>query len=368
MKRATVLGGTGVFGGRIAAGLAASPDIQVTIASRRPERAAAFAETIGASLVRCDASDVASIESILHETDLLVHTAGPFQGNDYSVAEACIRNGVHYLDIADGREFVCGIGTLNQRAKESGVVVGSGASTVPVVTHAMITELASEFSEIDTIQIALSPGNQNPRGPSTIGAILTYVGRPMRVWEKGKWKMISGWSDPRVLEFPPNVGPRHVYRCDVPDLDIFPSIFRAETIRFHAGVELNIINYTLSGITRLRRLIPMPWLPKLASLFTRISLLGFRWGSKNGAIALWMHGRNAAGDPIERRIAIVTDNDGPATPSSPGILLGRKILLDNSLPTGAYPCHGYLTINELMLHLEALGIWCVKGNERGWDD
>ena len=92
MKTVTILGGTGVFGGRIAAGLAESPEIQVTIASRSPDRVASFADKIGARRVICDASNMDSVETILKETDLLIHTAGPFQGNDYRVAEACIRS------------------------------------------------------------------------------------------------------------------------------------------------------------------------------------------------------------------------------------------------------------------------------------
>jgi saccharopine dehydrogenase-like NADP-dependent oxidoreductase len=181
MKKVAILGGTGIFGGRIAAGLAESPEIQVTIASRNPDRAASFADKIGARRVVCDATKMASVEAILKKVDLLIHTAGPFQGNDYRVAEVCIRAGVHYLDISDGRNFVCGVTALNAAAKERGVVVvvGSGASSVPAITHAMIEELATEFSSIETIQIALSPGNKNPRGPSTIGAILSYVGRPI---------------------------------------------------------------------------------------------------------------------------------------------------------------------------------------------
>ncbi len=366
MKRVVILGGTGIFGGRIAAGLAESPEIEVTIASRHPNRAAAVAEEIGARNVTCDAADAQALEALLAGTDLLIHAAGPFQGNDYRVAEACIRGGVHYLDISDGREFVCGITELDAAAKDQGVVVGSGASSVPTITHAMIEELANEFREIDTIQIALSPGNQNPRGPSTIGAILSYVGRPIRVWESGEWTNVPGWSDCRILEYPPNVGRRRVYRCEVPDVELFPSQWNAKTVRFHAGVELNIINYTLAAIGRVRRIFPMPWLPRLAGVMTRLSRLVYAWGSKNGALGVWVSGTSHAGEPIERKVAIVTDDDGPATPSSPGILLGRKILLEDSLPRGAYPCMGLLKLSEITTHLEPLGIWHVRGDENGW--
>ncbi len=368
MKSVTLLGGTGVFGGRIAAGLAETPGIQVTLASRRPDRAAAFAEKIGAKRVVCDASDVGSVKAILEETDLLIHAAGPFQGNDYSVAEACISSGTHYLDLSDGRHFVCGITALDDAAKEHGVVVGAGASSVPTITHAMIEELATEFSKMKTIQIALSPGNQNPRGPSTIAAILSYVGRPIRVWEQGQSISVPGWSNCRTLDFPPNVGWRRVYRCETPDLELFPLRWNAQTVRFHAGVELNLINHTLDAIGRLRQRIPMPWIPRLAGVMTRLSRLVFAWGSKNGALSVWIEGSNAAGMRIKRRLAIVTDDDGPATPSCPGILLARKILMENSLPHGAYPCNGLLDFPEIMRHLETFGIWHVRGDDNGWKD
>ncbi|MFP6657989.1 MAG: saccharopine dehydrogenase NADP-binding domain-containing protein [Pirellulales bacterium] len=366
MKAVTILGGTGIFGGRIAAGLAESPEIQVTIASRSPDRAASFADRIGARCVTCDATSLESVETILEETDLLIHTAGPFQGDDYRVAEACIRGGVHYLDISDGRDFVCGITLLDAAAKEGGVVIGSGASSVPTITHAMIGELATDFSSIETIQIALSPGNRNPRGSSTIGAILSYVGRPIRVWERGQWNSVLGWSDCQVLDFPAKVGRRRVYRCETPELELFPSLWKAGTVRFHAGVELNLINHTLDVMGRLRKRIPLPWLPRLAGVMTQLSRLVFSWGSKNGALSVWVNGIGPAGTRIERRLAIVTDDDGPATPSSPGILLGRKILLEDSLPPGAYPCCGHLEFSEIMRHLEPFGIWHASGDESGW--
>jgi hypothetical protein len=159
------------------------------------------------------------------------------------------------------------------------------------------------------------------------------------------------------------VGRRRVYRCETPDLELFPSRWSARTVRFHAGVELNIINYTLSAIGRVRRIIPMPWLPRMAGVMTRLSRLLYRWGSKNGGLGVWITGTSSDGECIERSLAIVTDDDGPATPSSPGILLGRKILLEDALPKGAYPCVGLLPFGEIMRHLERFGIWHARGDD-----
>jgi len=67
---------------------------------------------------------VLDINSPLFEEDLkalkpqaVVHTCGPFQGQDYQVAMACIRARAHYIDLADGRDFVAGIGALDAQAR-----------------------------------------------------------------------------------------------------------------------------------------------------------------------------------------------------------------------------------------------------------
>ena len=36
---------------------------------------------------------------------LVIHCVGPFQGQDYRVANAALAAGAHYLDLADGRQF-----------------------------------------------------------------------------------------------------------------------------------------------------------------------------------------------------------------------------------------------------------------------
>lgn len=283
------------------------------------------------------------------------------------MSRACLASRVHYLDLADAREFVCGIGVLDREAKARGLTMGSGASSVPTVTHALIHELASEFERIDELRLALSPGNQNPRGASTIGAVLSYLGATQRVCIDGEWQQRQGWGDRERLAFPPSVGLRDVYNCEVPDLELFPHVFDAHTVRFHAGLELGVMNRALSALRALRAARFVPPLERFAALALRLSLLLYRFGSKNGALAVWVRGVGAKDrSEIERSIALVTDDDGPATPSSSGILLARKLLLGDGLPTGAYPCMGQLTLTELLKHLEPLGIWCEVGDGKTW--
>lgn len=71
------------------------------------------------------------------------------------LAEECIRAGAHYVDLADSRfgvsiRVLCGtdvasrrvfveaIGALDSAAREAGVLVASGASSVPALSSAVI--------------------------------------------------------------------------------------------------------------------------------------------------------------------------------------------------------------------------------------
>jgi saccharopine dehydrogenase-like NADP-dependent oxidoreductase len=38
--------------------------------------------------------------------DSVIHTAGPFQGQDYAVARSAIAAGANYIDLADGRDLL----------------------------------------------------------------------------------------------------------------------------------------------------------------------------------------------------------------------------------------------------------------------
>jgi hypothetical protein len=361
----SVLGGYGIFGGRVAEAMARDSRCRVRVVGRNAKVGGNFAHRIEAEFRAGVLDDRVSIRQAIEGSFLVVHAAGPFQGADYRVAEHCLESRAHYLDLADAREFVAGIGRLDEEARRRGLIVASGVSSTPAITSAMIAELAPEFRRIDSIQTALSPGNQNPRGASTIAAVLSYLGRTIRVWQDGQWVDRPGWGDVRRFEFPPPVGARRVRNCDVPELELFPSAFSAHTVRFYAGLELNFLNYLLSLCTR-----PCRWfgfdLSRHARLFLNVSLMLFPFGTTNGALAIRLSGRDHGDRAIERRIAIVTDADGPATPSSAAIVLARKILESGPPRTGAFPCIGLLSLDEILLHLRPLGIWCARGDESGW--
>ena len=244
-------------------------------------------------------------------------------------------------------------------------MVASGVSSTPAITSTLIAQLAPEFGQIEEIHTALSPGNQNPRGEATIAAVLSYLGRTIRCWRNGQWVERPGWGDVTKLMFPLPVGRRRVHNCEVPGAGAVSSQFQAETVRFSAGLELNTLNYLLSFCAMLSRWFKYDF-TRHARFFLNASLMLFPLGTTNGALAIWVKGRDRSGRSIERKIALVTEYDGPATPSSAAIILARTILADGPPRVGAFPCVGLLDFEKLLEHLRPLGIWCARGEEGEW--
>ena len=120
--RIVVLGGYGNFGGRICRALATENEMWLGVAGRDAARAAGVVRELGTFAAACEAVAIDheardfSAARAAHRPDLVIHTSGPFQGQSYHVAEAAIAAGAHYIDLADGRAFVAGIGALDDSA------------------------------------------------------------------------------------------------------------------------------------------------------------------------------------------------------------------------------------------------------------
>ena len=159
-----IIGGYGSFGGRLAHLLADVESLTLLIAGRSRAKAADFcAEFRGRARVIPQAFDRnGDVEAQLRENapHLIVDVSGPFQsyGEDrYSLVKAAIAAGIDYIDFADGSEFVKGIGRFDREAKARGIFVLSGVSTFPVLTAAVVKELAKDMTNIEAVTGGIAP-------------------------------------------------------------------------------------------------------------------------------------------------------------------------------------------------------------------
>jgi hypothetical protein len=348
--RTIVLGGYGNFGARICSALAADPVSWIGVAGRDQARARAFAESLNS---RCEpividrrAADFAARLAALRPS-LVIHTAGPFQAQDYHVAQAAIDAGAHYVDLADGRAFVTGIGALDERARARGVVVTSGASTLPAVSSAVVEHLAASFREVQRIEISIAPAQAIPRGLATMRSVLSYCGKPFRELVDGEWRTVYGWLGLRRLRYP-DLGRRWGARCDVPDLALLPGRYPVvRSVRFDAALELALAQIGMAFLAGLARSSLLRRPERLAVVVLRSARALDRFGTDVGGMHVALEGVSDAGDSMRRAWYLVAGKgDGPQIPCIPAIVIARKLARGENIAPGARPCMGMMTLAE----------------------
>ncbi|HTN40379.1 MAG TPA: saccharopine dehydrogenase NADP-binding domain-containing protein [Asticcacaulis sp.] len=355
MPEILILGGYGNFGKRIAMALSRH-GLPLIIAGRDLSKAKALCQTLpNARPLRLDIHAGLAEALAREKPSVVVHTSGPFQGSDYSVAQTCIAAGVAYVDLADGRDFVREFSQLDAEAKAAGVTLISGASTVPGLSSAVIEHLKPHFTRMDRLDFGISPGQKAERGLATTRGILSYVGKPLRPF--ADHPKPHGWQDMHQQIYP-IMGRRYLSVCDIPDLDILPPVYGFQSIRFGAGLELGFMHVGLWGLSWLVRLgLPLK-LPALAKPLLAISDMFNFMGSDIGGMHVTISGIDPAGTALTRSWFIVAKSgDGPQIPCVPAILLAKRLHeKDPTLAHGAFACVGLIRLEDYLSELKRFDI------------
>ncbi len=346
-----VLGGYGNFGARICRALATDPAIHLLIGGRHLRRATSLASTLSGR-VRGVAIDhtAANFSQTLTAlgVELLIHTAGPFQAQAYRVAIAAAEAGAHYIDLADGRRFVCDFPqALHATFNAAGRIAVSGASTVPALSSAVVDHLCAGWQRIDSIDTCIAPAQSAPRGRATIAGVLSYCGEPVPVWNNAAWQTFRGWAQPTPVSFA-HLKPRVGALCDIPDLEIFPAHYHVkQRVMFRAALEVKLVQQAFAAMASLRTAGLMVSPARLAGILNFVSPALDFLGTALGGMVVRVEGMDAAGKPAKRAWHIAADNDhGPEIPCMAAILLAKKLAHGQLKTTGAFTATGLLSLAE----------------------
>ncbi len=364
--RILVIGGYGNFGQFISRKLAREADIQVLIAGRDLAKAQALATDMAASQpaipVQLDINRNLAAVLKQYQPQVVIHTSGPFQAQGYEVAQACIQQGCHYIDLADARAFVSGIGQLDSAARERQVLICSGASSVPALSSAIIDHYLDRFQRLESVEYAISTAQKTSRGLATTEAVLSYAGKPFTTLVDGRPQPVYGWQDLRLRPFF-GLGRRLLGNCDVPDLELFPQRYPTlNDVRFQAGLELKPVHLMLFALAWCVRLGLLRSLQPLAPALLKTARLADPFGSAASGFYMLLSGRDGEGAAKQIRFELLAENgDGMLIPCIPSILLALKLARGQVETTGAQPCMGLITLNE---YLAALGEFAIRWRDR----
>lgn len=207
IRRILIAGGYGVFGRLLAAELLQTTSAHIVIAGRHLQKANAACRSLDLSSpgriepMRIDLARSGQLRRAAEGCAAVVCTAGPFQTLSPTLVVEAVEAGAHWVDIADSTGWVLGLladRRLDERARVSGVAIGTGLSTLPALSGVLARFLIERVPQARKATVVLSIGNRNRKGTAAVASAL--MGR-MR--------------DPVRVTTP--FGRRTAYRIDSPD-------------------------------------------------------------------------------------------------------------------------------------------------------
>lgn len=343
-----VVGGYGTFGGRIVELLENEPRLTLVVAGRSPSKAEAYCAgctLAGAQFVPAVFDRDGDLDTQLARIgpDIVVDASGPFQAygeGRYRLIEACIARRVNYLDLADGADFVAGVGAFDAAARAAGIFVLSGVSSFPVLTAAVVRRLSASMARVDTIRGGIAPSPYAGVGENVIRAIASYAGQAIALRRDGA----TGIGHPLTEQMRYTIAPpgRLPLRStlfslvDVPDLRMLSELWPAvRTVWMGAGPVPEILHRALIACAWLvRRRLVRSLLPLAPLMHWATNHL--RWGEHRGGMFVEVEGTDGAGAPVRRSWHLLAEgNDGPLIPSMAVEALVRRVLAGQLPQPGA---------------------------------
>lgn len=323
-----IVGGYGTFGGRIVELLEHEPRLTLIVAGRSIEKAQRFCESRARAVAELTAAafdrggDLAAQLRWLGP-NLVVDASGPFQSygeRPYRLVEACIGQGLDYLDLADGSDFVAGVAAFDEAARGAGRYALCGVSSFPVLTAAAVRRLAVEMARVDTITGGIAPSPFAGVGANVIRAIAGYAGRRVTLRRGGKSDIGRPFTEQRRYTIaPPGRLPLRSTMfslVDVPDLRALPELWPdARNVWMGAGPVPEVLHRALIACAWLVRLRLLATIAPLAPAM-RFATAHWRWGEHRGGMFVEIEGRDGAGAPVRRSWHLLAEgDDGPLIPS-----------------------------------------------------
>jgi hypothetical protein len=346
--RILIVGGYGVFGGRLVELLEGDARLTLLVAGRSLERARSYCATRSSAAAKLvpvvfDRGRAAAAELAALQPQLVVDASGPFQayGDErYQLIEHCIACHVHYLDLADGSDFVEGVAAFDAAARSAGICVLSGVSSFPVLTAAVVRRLSAGMVQVLSIRGGIAPSPYAGVGLNVIRAIASYAGQPTALQRGGHASTAHPFTESMrfVISVPGHV-PLHSKRfslVDVPDLRALAREWpQASEVWMGAGPVPAPLHWALTALAWLVRWRLLPSLLVFADLIHWVTN-HVRWGEHRGGMFVTVRGLGGDGREAAREWHLLAEgDDGPLIPCMAIEALVRKTLAGHAPAPGA---------------------------------
>ncbi len=330
-RRIVVAGGAGFFGAAVVA-LLRGRGIDPIVASR------------GGNL-RLDVEQASSIRAALHEGDVVVDAAGPFQVRSDLLARLADEVGYDVVDLSDALDHAERILALRPtRAR-----LLTACSSVSAVTAALVAR--SGIARPTRVEAFLVPEATASARPGAAMSMLRSVGRPIRALRGGRLVRTVGWSGVRRLDAGP-LGRLEGREMETADAVTLPRVWPTlREVAMHVDMRMPWLNraFDLAAAWGLAVAMERPRL--LAAALSAVRLVAPR-GS--GYLI------EVEGEGRVRRLGLVAERDGFVVAAMPAAIAAEEIACGRFTGEGVIAADRLVDADLLLARLADRGVRLVE--------
>lgn len=192
----------GAYGytGELIAEAAAERGIPVVLSGRNPEKVKSLADRLNLPFVVASLDDAPALDLALEGCSAVLHCAGPFVRTFKTMAEACLRNQVHYLDITGEIDVFEGLAALDAPAQKASVMLMPGVGFDVVPTDCTAAHLKNLLPDATHLNLAFkSVGGMMSHG--TASTMVMGLGQPNLQRQNGKIVPVKMGSAELMVDF-----------------------------------------------------------------------------------------------------------------------------------------------------------------------
>jgi saccharopine dehydrogenase-like NADP-dependent oxidoreductase len=242
-----VVGGYGTIGRTVCTELASRTQREVLAAGRSPEKARRFARSVdGVEPQTLDVSDRAGYADALDGVGTVVMC---LDQDTPQFAEACLEQGIDYVDISPTDSLLKEIESFDDLARERDATAVLSVGLSPGMTNLFVTEAANELDSVARADITLLLGLGEAFGPDTVKWTVEKALGSFSVRSDGKSRSVVGLTDPRIVDIP-RWGRRRAYRANLADQHVLARATDIPTIESRLCYDSRILTRCLAMLRR----------------------------------------------------------------------------------------------------------------------
>jgi short subunit dehydrogenase-like uncharacterized protein len=191
-------GANGYTGGLIAR-MAVEHGLSPVLSGRDKKKIAPLAASLGLDHKVFSLDDAAGVERALNGQTVVLHCAGPFSRTSKPMADACLRTGVHYLDITGEVEVFEALASRDEQAKAARVMLLPGVGFDVVPSDCLAAHLKSRLPSATSLALAIQGLGRISRGTAT--TMVEKVHRGGLVRREGRLTPVPAAWKTRTIDF-----------------------------------------------------------------------------------------------------------------------------------------------------------------------